>query len=132
MKLKNKRKRYFHNPLRPKITLRELEEMLTTYNQLCKRADEILKKYNPCNFKNGICLRGWHCCNDCEFLSRKKGCKEKSLACKLWLCDKARETSPKCAISLDELELVAKKSPFILLGYRTIKEDAIIHYEVVE
>jgi hypothetical protein len=115
---------------RKKLALSEFEKMSAVYDELWQKADEILKKFNPCNIKKGQCLAGYPCCGGCEFLS-KKGCTEKSLACKLWLCDKAREEFPECAALLDELEEAARRHPHIPLGEQTIKEDIISFYKIV-
>jgi len=118
---------------RKPMAAQEFEKMAEEYDKLCQRADAILKKFNPCNIKRGRCSGGrrYPCCDDCEFLS-KKGCTEKSLACKLWLCPDARESYPECAALLDELEEEAMRHPHITLGIRTIKEDIISFYKIVD
>lgn len=118
---------------RKTLALSEYEKMAAEYDELCAQADAILKKFNPCKIKRGRCSSGRRhpCCDDCEFLS-KKGCTEKSLACKLWLCPDARESFPECAALLDELEDVAERHPHIILGIRTIKEDIFSFYKIVD
>lgn len=117
---------------RKPLAMSEFEKMATVYDELCRQADAILKKFNPCKIKRGRCSSGrrYPCCDDCEFLSKKE-CTEKSLACKLWLCPDAREAYPECASLLDELEDVAERNPHITLGIRTIKEDILSFYKIV-
>jgi len=117
---------------RKPMTVQQFEEMAAVYDKLWHEADAILKKFNPCKIKRGRCSSGRRhpCCDDCEFLS-KKGCTEKSLACKLWLCPDAREAYPECAALLDELEEEAERHPHITLGIRTIKEDILSFYKIV-
>lgn len=114
------------------MTWAQYEQMAKRFDELWDEADEILKKFNPCNIKNGSCFRGFLCCHECEFLSRTRGCREKSLACKLWLCPAAREAYPECAALLDQLEEVARSVPFLPLGDNAIKEDITSFYEIVD
>ncbi len=97
------------------------------YDDLFKRADDIVKKYNPCDIqvKDGIatctmtranpafdstgsfnrvkCQRGDLCCTGCNFHS-KIGCTaDKPLMCKLWLCNVAKTQNPKCARELQDI-----------------------------
>lgn len=130
MNLKIKKRKhvlFFSN--RKKIPRISYLKMSDLYEKLCKKATLILKKYNPCNIKNGKCLNGYPCCDDCEFIS-KKGCIVDSLACKLWLCDKARINFKKCYAELNALEIIAKRNPYLPLGERSIKEDAFSFYEI--
>ena len=98
-----------HQPLR--VTRRYLENL---YDALYKEGQRLFDKFNPCNiepsgkFKRRStgyypdrresatkwelmnCSRyndgpGFCCCNGCKHLG-KKGCRVKSLGCKLWLC----------------------------------------------
>lgn len=67
------------------------------YSEIYAEYDELLKKYNICNIRRnekGITVcngcndeeeDGKLCCRGCRHLS-KKGCRVKSLSCKIWLC----------------------------------------------
>ena len=69
------------------------------YEELCQRATDLLKKYNPCKprFINGkfycardtddVSLNG--CCIGCQYF--KNTCSAVSLACKMWICKEAFE-----------------------------------------
>lgn len=92
------------------------------YDVLYETADSILKKYDPCGFKNGICKAGGNCCEGCKYLS-KKGCTVKALSCKIWLCESAKKNNPECASALNSLGSVCQK--FDLYGFRMRKEDII-------
>lgn len=48
--------------------------------------DILLKRYNPCQIKDGVCVRGNSCCMACDYLGFY-GCTTKCLTCKLWFCD---------------------------------------------
>lgn len=125
-----KRKFIICSAYKKKLSRVAFQKMSDLYDKLCNKADLILKEYNPCNIENGRCFAGYPCCQDCEFLSKKKGCTVDSLVCKLWLCDKARKKFPKCATKLDALEKIAKRNPYLPLGERSIKEDVFSHYEI--
>ncbi len=131
MNIKLKRKHALYCGHRKKLPMEEFLRMSKEYDELYNEADHILKKFNPCHIENGRCLSGLPCCEDCEFLSRKNGCKEKSLACKLWLCEEATAMFPECASLLDRLKKVARNIPHIPLGERSIKEDILFRFDVV-
>ncbi len=95
------------------------------YNYLYEQADFLWKRYNPCNITEGICLAMWKhkrsdtCCtasrftddhvnNKCKDLG-PFGCKIKSLACKLWLCNDidTADLRPEFRITLNALRKVA-------------------------
>lgn len=66
------------------------------YEELCKKADGLLQKHNPCRWDavNKDCARGTQgCCNGCELLS-ESGCTINSLSCKLWVCPCISDTLP--------------------------------------
>jgi hypothetical protein len=70
----------------------EIVFLYNKYNELYDRASAVLKKYNPCNVRNGKCNRAQHggenfCCSEpeCKYLT-PKGCSTKSLSCRMWFC----------------------------------------------
>ena len=69
------------------------------YENLFKMADELIKKYNPCDPQNGTCSRYREnggenfCCGHCKHLT-PEGCNTQSLACKMWLCAYAADKLP--------------------------------------
>jgi len=71
------------------------------YDIVWKLADDHIKKYNPCKFKDGKCFGGRvnGCCGCgfkksirnpekrvCQYLDEYKGCTIQALGCKLHLC----------------------------------------------
>ncbi len=70
------------------IKLMTLEQ---TYDDLCEQVTDLLKTHNPCDIQGNTCERGRmlgessYCCGRCKHLT-KKGCRAKSLSCKLWVC----------------------------------------------
>lgn len=65
----------------------ELGELSAEYDHICEEADELFKKYDPCQFKDGKCTKDWSdgCCGGCSHLG-PNGCATKSLGCKLFTC----------------------------------------------
>lgn len=55
------------------------------HDRLYKHANKLIRKYNPCKIKNGKCLRGKPCCDNCNHLT-ENGCAINCLMCKLYLC----------------------------------------------
>lgn len=99
------------------------------YDELCEKADKILKKNNPCAWKNCTCkaIREHNkkdaCCTSCEHL-KSTGCSVKSLSCKTWLCidlDSIKDQNIKA--QLHEIEKEARK--YYLWYPRFSKEQAI-------
>ena len=110
------------------ISEADFERLSSLYDELYERASLVLAKYDPCRIRDGECLRGEPCCGGCDHLSEEKGCVVKSLACKLWLCHRAKEVFPECAAVLDELKKIARSNRF--LGNRASKEDIFSDYEI--
>lgn len=99
------------------------------YDRLYRAAEKILKKYSPCNFSNNVCKLNGGCCDLCSHLS-KKGCRVKSLACKLWLCYIAKCEFPECDKKLEKLRRIAIQYEFLDeydedIGFREPKLKAI-------
>lgn len=79
-----------------------MKDLNTWYNNLWKKADNFVKKVNPCKIENGKCLRAQKggrnfCCGEycgmsvCPHLG-ESGCQaKKPLGCRLWLCEDAIE-----------------------------------------
>lgn len=126
----SKIKRIFGCEYRIVISEADFERLSSLYDELYEKASLVLAKYDPCRIRDGECLRGEPCCDDsdgrCKYFSNE--CTVKSLACRLWLCDEAREAFPECAIALDELKKIAKDSRF--LDYRASKKDIFSDYEI--
>ena len=77
------------------------------YNNLYKKAKEIIDKNNPCKFKNGVCIHernnikekrevSQYCCcksifpneiDHCIHFYEDIGCTVKALLCKTWFCE---------------------------------------------
>ena len=105
-----------------KMSKAEFNANSELYDVLYSAARRVLSRYKPCAFKKGECFTGmqWHCCDGCCHLL-KTGCATKSLSCKLYLCEEAKEKFPECAAALDALESIAEKYNF--LGFRMNKQD---------
>lgn len=92
------------------------------YREFYETMDEIIKETNPCDVKieNGIatCRRsrrqndttGVLCCGGCKHLSMKKGCKVKSLACKIWFCPDAIKSLIEKDNEIDSIAFLGFKS----------------------
>ena len=75
-----------------------MTEISEIYDMLYNIADVLIKDYNPCEFKDGICKK-WRlegkerkdgCCGEfsenlCKYHSGS-GCTVTNLSCKLWFC----------------------------------------------
>ncbi len=85
-----------------------MKRNLTTYLRLFDIADRLIKHLNPCANCQGCGLfdkTPYNCCKGCPFLS-ETGCTTKSIACKLWLCDR-RRTTKRGRHQLERLERIA-------------------------
>lgn len=98
------------------------------YDELYDRADEIMRKYNPCRFSNGKCAGGENCCRDCQHMA-STGCTAKALACKLWLCDSIEGLYPECGRKLRDVKRLAIHFDFVdfadEIGYRESKQEVM-------
>lgn len=80
------------------MTKKQLEEL---YDSLYERGTALFKEYNPCQIETDssgktTCIRFRHrirstwvnnfCCGGCKYVG-PKGCRVKSLSCKLWICE---------------------------------------------
>jgi len=92
-------------------------QRIQMYDVIYKEADALIKKANPCKFKDGKCAEARrtgkpvyfgapHCCGACRYHG-KNGCRVKSLGCKLWTCSRFRLDYPELCIKLDELQKLA-------------------------
>lgn len=76
-----------------------LRQFCKEYDQLYSEVQALFAKYNPCDIRNGTCAgyrggaRDNFCCARCKHLT-KKGCRVKSLACKVWICNYLYTTAP--------------------------------------
>ena len=101
------------------MNLNNTEFKILLQNKLCDVVDILLAYYNPCGIKvGGICnsVTGKvFCCHNtnyesvtggCVFLS-DKGCKVKSLGCKVWLCNEIFDSIPReLKLTLKAIEIV--------------------------
>ena len=90
-----------------------LKKVSAEYDRIYAEAQALLDKYKPCQGPNGaLCILGSFCCSHCPHLG-PTGCTVKALWCKLWLCETAKERTPKeLLIQLDELRLQFRKLPY--------------------
>jgi len=112
-----------------KISQAKFERLSVLYDRLYEEAGLILARHDPCKIEKGRCFEGNPCCDDCGYLSKKKGCTVKSLICKLFLCNEARKKFPQCAAALDVLKKIAAEKN--LLVFRSSREDIFSQYEVI-
>jgi len=95
------------------------------YDALYITADQIIKKYNPCQiceneFGAVHCIRDFPCCGGCEFLG-PDGCTTECLMCKLHLCTAAADADIKLYKILWRTVLIARR--YCLLEARVSKKD---------
>lgn len=106
---------------------KEIKFKSDLYDYLYKRADELIKYYQPCHIhqeNNGNqCIDGRlkSCCCRCKHFSKNDYCTVQALSCKLWLCTRAQDTNPILANNLIELKAIASK--FNLYGFRMSKKE---------
>ena len=85
------------------------------YDILFAVGQQVINHYDPCDWKGDKCRRmrsssdDKGCCEECRHLG-KKGCTVKSLACKLWLCEKQVDLFKECEAELKVLRLIADYS----------------------
>ncbi len=96
------------------------KELSIEYSRIYDEANKIFKKYNPCQFKGNECNRNryWNerqihkekngCCYDCSSIG-PKGCKIKSISCKLFTCHIVRENYKQCEIEIAQLRKLTYK-----------------------
>lgn len=95
-------------------------ELSIEYSRIYKEANEIFKKYNPCQFKDGECSsdRHWRtngyrvrngCCGGCRHIG-PNGCKVKSLGCKLFTCEAITKKHKKFKTEIERLRVLARKT----------------------
>jgi hypothetical protein len=102
--------------------LKSVKELSAFYDELYKKAEAILEKYDPC----GPCgSYKKYCCEFCDYLSRS-GCATKSLSCKLYLCDAAIERSRQCFSEL--VPLIKEAYKYSLVGFQATKEDVLVRH----
>jgi hypothetical protein len=101
------------------------------YDALCDKIDDIFKLHNPCQFNNGKCVRGYHCCGGCNHHSNT-GCTTKCLPCKMWLCSELHnnESESILELELDLLKFRMKYDYFIQLFKYPIRcsRNRVINY----
>lgn len=78
--------------------MNDVNRKLKLYDELYDKADEIGRQNNPCNIKvqgNLVTCRWcpYWCCEGCRH-NGPKGCRVKSLSCKLYLCHRAMKYVP--------------------------------------
>ena len=90
------------------------KKLLAEYSRIYDEADKAFKKYNPCRFKDGKCVRNRMnpyyskkngCCSNCRKLGLN-GCKVKSLGCKLFMCGEIgnMKGNKQCKIETNKLK----------------------------
>ena len=89
-----------------------MERNQATYDRLFDIADRVMKRYNPCAGCTGCHdLRPYpfDCCEGCPFLG-PQGCTTRSIACKIWLCEKTpRAPHPRMVHQLQRIARIAYK-----------------------
>ena len=120
----------------------ELEFKLVLNQKLCDLMDVLIYYYNPCQIKDGSCLRmrtiqdehkfccGFYaprgekdCDRKCMFLQEDGSCRFRNIKCKLWFCETAIRSAPPELIQaikiLEEFTKLYKltRRPFLGEGY---------------
>jgi len=129
--------------------MRTLKEAVALYDELYKKGQEIIKEYNPCKIKvidgKVTCVASrqefkrsfdqrklWFyaprneelCCGGCRHLTRK-GCRAKSLSCKLWLCSGFNYIKHPAKKELDKLSNIAYRHIEFMFEIRCSKKESI-------
>ncbi len=110
----------------------DLEKLSVGYDRLYEEASDLLKKYNPCQFEEGVCInrreryRGSPkngCCGHCTHLS-SEGCNTKALGCKFVVCEHLYDRFPELCSKLFGLrEEAVDKIGVSVLACHINKED---------
>lgn len=120
----------------------ELEFKLALNQKLCDLMDVLIYYYNPCQIKDGNCLRmrtikdeykfccelyapkdDKSCNRKCVFLREDGSCGFRNIKCKLWFCETAiRGAAPEFIQAIKVLEEFGKlyklaREPFLGKGY---------------
>jgi hypothetical protein len=95
------------------------------YDALYIMADQLIKKYNPCQiYKDAAgeacCVRNHPCCSGCKFLG-PNGCTTKCLGCKLGLCTAAADANIEQYRILTKMRYIAQR--YGLSNIRTSKKE---------
>jgi hypothetical protein len=78
----------------PKVKTIKMNDMKELYYKLYDEFSEILLKNNPCEWKENKCIHNREnnsedgCCQGCTY-NTAVGCNIQSLACKVFLCERA-------------------------------------------
>lgn len=93
------------------------------YDSLFDQASEVLAEHQSCEVKNGKCLDGHFCCQNCKHLG-PTGCTVQSLSCRVWLCYKAQAKHPEAAAKMREIRASAEAQG-IPMFWRGSKEELL-------
>ena len=96
------------------------------YDRLYRHADKLIKKHNPCEIKDGKCIDGVPCCNECPHLG-ERGCTVECLECKVFLCGTANEHFRQLYRILKRIQIQAYRHNLLLM--RSSKEEMFSYLE---
>lgn len=85
-----------------------VKQKMQVYDRLYKHADKLIRKHNPCETKDGKCLRGKPCCDNCPHLT-KNGCSIDCLMCKLFLCWRVNQHNPVLVRTFRRMQIKANR-----------------------
>jgi hypothetical protein len=105
-----------------------IKQKIELHDRLYNHADKLLKKHNPCKIKDGKCIVGKCCCDNCEHLT-ENGCGVWCLRCKLYLCWEARSNSP---LSKTLARILQKAYRHNILGHRHSREQILKELHIWE
>lgn len=102
------------------------------YDEFYDEIDKLLKKYNPCEIKDGACIENREgythnksgcCCQRCPYVG-KNGCRVKCLGCKAGLCPFVRRRG--CSKELiGELNKIRLDIPVYMSSIRISKKSIV-------
>jgi hypothetical protein len=93
-----------------------IKQKMELYDYLYKRADKLIRKHNPCEMKDGKCLRGSPCCDGCNHLTAD-GCVIDCLMCKLFLCWRVSQRKPVLVRTFRRMQTKAYRHGLLHIRY---------------
>ena len=101
------------------------KDLTIKYDKLFKEASAIIIQHDPCGVRDrtGTCRhpRVNFCCDGCGHLT-KKGCRVKSLGCRVWACSYLRENHKEI---VQAFEAIRREGGFLAHGIRESKKESI-------
>ena len=101
------------------------KELTAKYDRLFAEASAIIIQHDPCGVRDGTgtCRHPKldFCCDRCRYLT-KKGCRVKSLGCRVWACSYLRDNHKEIVQALAKIK---REGGWLAHGVRNSKKGSI-------